>query len=138
MFTRLFICVLLQAMTTSVFGADEAGNYAIWGVGRSSCHQFLKSAGGESRDRYKLFLMGYLTAFNTLREDTYNATGSNSLDVSLDQISDYCEQHQMDSFDRAIQQLLDGLYESRQRVPPGSARGWGHPAPGAASEQAPQ
>ena len=125
---RILLTMLLpQLITCAVLAADPAGNYAIWGVGRSSCHQFIKSAGSDSGARYKVFLMGYLTAFNTLREDTYNVTGNQPLDISLTWLSDYCELHQMDSFDRAIQQLLDTLHDSRQRVPPGREHGWGRP-----------
>ena len=61
-----------------------------------------------------------------LSEDTYNATGTQSLEKSLVWLSDYCEMHQMESFNRAIQQLLSTSYESRHRVPPGRERGWGH------------
>jgi len=127
----LIVTLLLQVPVTSAVAADTAGNYAIWGVGRASCHRFLQSAADGSDDRYKVFVMGYLTAFNTLSEDTYNATGTQTLDVSLDWLTDYCELHQMDSFDRAIQQMISATYDSRQRVPPGRERGWG----GAESKQ---
>jgi len=117
--------LVLQIITFPAAAADAAGNYAIWGVGRSSCHQYLQSPGNDAHDRYKVFVMGYLTAFNTLQEDTYNATGAQPLGESLVWLSDYCKTHQMESFNRAIQQMLSTLYESRQRVPPGRERGWG-------------
>jgi hypothetical protein len=120
--------LVLQFVAFPAAAADAAGNYAIWGVGRASCHQYLKSADGDFHDRYRVFVMGYLTAFNTLSEDTYNATGTQSLEKSLVWLSDYCEMHQMESFNRAIQQLLSTSYESRDRVPPGRERGWGRAA----------
>jgi hypothetical protein len=126
--SRILIATLtLQLVTFAVLAGDREGNYAIWGVGRSSCYQFVKSAQGDPDDRYKVFLMGYLTAFNTIRDDTYNVTGTRSLDLSIAWLLDYCESHQMDSFDRAIQQMIDDSYDSRQRVPPGRGRGWGRP-----------
>lgn len=120
--------LLLQIVAYAAAAADPAGNYAVWGVGRSSCYQFGKSLRGDPHDRYRVFLMGYLTAFNTLREDTYNATAAQPLDQSINWLADYCTAHQMESFDRAIQQMLSTLYDSRQRVPPGRERGWGGPA----------
>jgi len=133
--TFLTVTVLLMsAVAKYAVAADPAGNYAIWGVGRASCHQYLKSADATEDTRYKVFLMGYLTAFNTLSEDTYSATGPQPLDESLAWLSDYCGAHQMDSFDRAVQQLVDERFETRQRVPPGRERGWGRAATGAPSE----
>ena len=117
--------LLLQLLVASVWAADAAGNYAIWGAGRESCYRFLQSRERDSTDRYKIFVMGYLTAFNTLSEETYSATGAQTLDVSLDWLADYCDLHQMDSFDRAIQQMITAGYDSRQQVPPGRERGWG-------------
>ena len=126
MLTRTVIAaLLLQTFVATAIAADAAGNYAIWGVGKASCHRFLQTTTDAPDDRYKVFVMGYLTAFNTLSEETYNATGTQTLDVSLDSLVDYCELHQMDSFDRAIQQMISTAYDSRQRVPPGRERGWG-------------
>jgi hypothetical protein len=119
--------VLAQSAGLPALAADGAGNYAIWGVGRTSCHQYLQSAGGTRGEHYKLFLMGYLTAFNTLSEDTYNVTGTRTLDASLAALTEYCADHQMDSFDRAVQQLVAAGYDARHRVPPGRDRGWGRP-----------
>lgn len=105
--------------------ADAAGNYAIWGVGRASCNQYVQSNDASSDERYKIFLMGYLTAVNTLSEDTYNVTGSQPLDAALGWLTEYCGAHLMDSFDRAVQQLVEAGFDTRQRVPPGHERGWG-------------
>ncbi len=121
----ILVTLLMLFASDTTVGADAAGNYAIWGVGRSSCYQFGKSPDDDSRDRYRVFLMGYLTAFNTLSENTYNSTGNQSLEQSIRWLGEYCSQHQMDSFDRAIQQMLDTLYASRHPHPPGRERGWG-------------
>ena len=119
----------LLLVSQASLAADKSGNYAIWGVGRASCHQYLKSLDATVDERYKLYLFGYLTAFNTLSADTYNVTAATPLTTTLENISAYCEDHQMDSFDRAIQQVIDRAFESRHRVPPGRERGWGRAAP---------
>ncbi|MGR9090249.1 MAG: hypothetical protein ACU85U_06680 [Gammaproteobacteria bacterium] len=133
--TRVVISlVLLLAPSLGAMAADPAGNYAIWGVGRASCHQYVKSKNSTADERFKVFLMGYLTAVNTLSEDTYNVTGTQPLDTALVWLTDYCGAHQMDSFDRAVQQMVDARFEQRQRVPPGRERGWGRAGPAAPLE----
>ena len=117
--------ILLQLFVGSVWGADGDGNYAIWGLGRDSCHRFVQSTESDARKHYEMFVMGYLTAFNTLREDTYSATGERTLQVSLDWLREYCANNQMESFDRAIQQLLTATYDSRDQIPPGKQHRWG-------------
>lgn len=105
--------------------ADAAGNYAIWGAGARSCHQFRKSADDDAaRQPFRHYLMGYLTAYNALAEDTYNAVGSLSLGDALDWITDYCQTNKMDSFDRAVVQLVASHHEQRRRTPGGSSQ-WG-------------
>lgn len=128
----LIAITLLLATPLAAMAADAAGNYAIWGVGRASCNQYVKSHNATNDERYKIFLMGYLTAVNTLSDDTYNVTGSQPLDAALGWLTEYCGAHQMDSFDRAVQQLVEAGFDTRQRVPPGYERGWGRtgqPAP---------
>lgn len=136
---RVLTIVLLLISSVNTPAADGAGNYAIWGVGRASCNQYVKSDNATTDDRYKAFLMGYLTAVNTLSDDTYDVTGGKALDDALGWLTTYCGAHQMDSFDRAVQQLVEAGYETRQRVPPGYERGWGRAlqAPPPAAPEAP-
>ena len=137
-FTRTVIALmLLLAPSLEAIAADADGNYAIWGVGRASCHQYVKSDNATADERYKTFLMGYLTAVNTLTSETYNITGSRPLDAALVWLTDYCGDHQMDSFDRAVQQLVDAGFDERQRVPPGRERGWGRAATPATGPELP-
>ena len=122
-------CVMLVAAAAALrpaVAADSAGNYAIWGAGARSCHQYrgVVDKADESR-AFKDFLLGYLTAYNTLAPDTYNAVGGLSLVDALGWLDEYCRQHEMDSFERAIGQLLVAHHDQRMRVPPGANRGWG-------------
>lgn len=119
-------------MTTAASAADGAGNYAIWGVGSGSCNRFLHA---DERDDgqapFKHYLMGYLTAYNTLYDDTYNALGAISIADAMDWLTDYCDLHKLDSFERAIMQLVDTRHKQRLRRPSGAARGWGAARPDA-------
>ena len=123
---RLFIgCALLAFGSKSAVAADAAGNYAIWGLGQSSCFQFTKALAKDETDRYRDYLMGYLTAFNTLSENTYNVSGKAKLSEISEWIANYCDMHQIESFNRAIQQYVSEQYEQRTTVAPGSSQGWG-------------
>ncbi len=77
---------------------------------------------------FEHYLMGYLTAYNTLYDDTYNALGAIPLADAMDWLADYCDLHKLDSFERAIMQLVVARHEQRLRRPSGAARGWGTPA----------
>ena len=116
-------------LAAAAHAADAAGNYAIWGVGRASCHQYSSAKNATERDRFKTYLTGYLTAFNTVTTDTYDATANKPLGESVAWLDDYCQLHPIESFDRAIQQLVDAHFESRLRQPPGRARQWGSRTP---------
>ncbi|MBX9608697.1 MAG: hypothetical protein K2Y51_20930 [Gammaproteobacteria bacterium] len=133
---RALLCAAaLCAAALPTRAADTAGNYAIWGVGGRSCHQFDVAAADPAEvAAFRDFLMGYLTAFNTLAPETYDALGGQPLENALEWLHDYCDQHQMDSFERALGQLLLARHDERSRVPPGSGRrGWIRPG-AAASE----
>ena len=111
--------------------ADDSGNYAIWGAGARSCNQFAGSVDDDdTRASFRDFLMGYLTAYNTIAEDTYNALGPLDLDQALAWLDGYCAEHRMDSFERAVTQLVVGQHPARARVPPGQGSGWGRSSGG--------
>jgi hypothetical protein len=113
----------------AVGAADGAGNYAIWGAGGRSCNQFKVAQEDEAKlDAYRHYLMGYLTAFNALSPDTYDALGITLADA-MSRLGDYCAQHRMDSFERAIAQLIVSRRDARTRQPPGTHRGWGTLSP---------
>lgn len=132
---RRWLCAALTAASLPALAADAGGNYAIWGAGGRSCHQFDVAAANPAEvAAFRDFLMGYLTAFNTLAPETYDALGGQPLEGALEWLRDYCDQHQMDSFERALGQLLLARHDERSRVPPGSGRrGWIRPG-AAASE----
>jgi len=127
------VLLALLAGTAPAGAADSAGNYAIWGAGARSCHQF-RRAGDDAASLapFRDFLMGYLTAYNTLAPQTYNALGKQSLEDALGWIGEYCATHQIDSFERAVTQLVVAHHEQRTRGVGhggGSGGSWGRPAP---------
>ncbi len=106
--------------------ADSQGNYAIWGAGGRSCNQFAQSASDATKTTsFRDYLTGYLTAFNTLTPDTYDGTGGAALETTLGWLRNYCDEHKMDSFERAMGQMLRARHDQRSRVAPRTSRGWG-------------
>jgi hypothetical protein len=105
--------VLLQGFTLLValgsieaLAADAEGNYAIWGLGQTSCNQFVKAAADNDLAEYKHFVAGYLTAINRLTPAVYRATGPRTMQDNLKVLKDYCLQNRMDSVDQALLGLL--------------------------------
>jgi len=117
----------LALVAQAAAAADGSGNYAIWGEGGRSCNQYLRSVGeADERTRFTSFLMGYLTAYNALAPDTYSALGTYSLQDALGWLDGYCDLHKIDSFERAVTQLLAVRHDARLRQPPGArGGGWG-------------
>lgn len=121
---HVLACALLGA-STGVGAIDANGNYAVWGVGQASCHQFELAYAADDLDAFKAYLAGYLTAYNALAQDVYQATGSNTLKDNLAALAAHCAKHPMDSYERGIQTLIT---TSAQRSPEPAAT-WGRPAP---------
>ena len=119
----LAVFALSSGMATTCFGADESGNYAIWGAGAQSCHQYATAADQKEKlARFRDFLMGYLTAYNTVTENTHNALGEMSFAQATDWRDDSCDMNKLDSFERAIGQLLVSRGEDK---PAASSGSWG-------------
>ena len=126
------ILLLLLCVSTWVAeGADKAGNFAIWGAGARSCHQFQKTAEDElARAPFKNYLMGYLTAYNAVAEDTYNVLGDFNLKQAMAWLDNFCELNAIDSFDRAVGRLVVERHEHRDRGAGGQSQAWGRAVEG--------
>jgi hypothetical protein len=122
---QFLLCVAACLTSCAVSAADARGNYAIWGAGGRSCNQFVQSRQEVAKlAPFRDYLMGYLTAFNTLATDTYDAVGGETLETTQSWLDEYCQQHKMDSFEHALGQLLLARHDQRLRVPPGTGQGW--------------
>ena len=137
-FARPVVACLLPCLVAlagnAAQAADAGGNYAIWPLGASSCHRYATTAADDAkRQPYRDFLTGYLTAYNTLADDTYNALGEMKLSAAMAWLDDYCDLHKLDGFERAIQQLVAARHDARQRGT-GGQRSWGRVPPPASGE----
>ena len=111
-----FILVMLLALfSISAYAADAQGNYAIWGAGKKSCISYTKAREAGDYDSFKHYLMGYLTAYNLLAENTYRISGNKNLDEMLVWLDDYCELKAIHSFEQALTELIVENYETRKK-----------------------
>lgn len=114
------VCLLLSAPAAPA--ADRDGNYAVWGSGGKSCHTFnTRDEAGDAA--YREYIMGYLTAYNALANETYSISGDLGLDGVMDWIRNYCEEKPMHSFDQALVDFTSGHLKERLTQPPGRM-GW--------------
>ena len=98
---------LLLLMSLPVRAFDAQGNYAVWGIGQTSCHQFGKAYEAGDLGAYKAYLSGFLTAYNAMAKDVYQITGRNTLKDNLAALDAHCAKNPMDSFERGIQALIE-------------------------------
>jgi hypothetical protein len=113
------------AFPAAAQAADPDGLYAIWGLGQTSCHQYNQAREKDAQGDYKVYLMGYLTAYNTFSPDTYSLSADKPLPEILAWLDKYCTAHQVDGFDRAARQLVESLRAQRQVKSPARAPKWG-------------
>ena len=107
--------------------ADVDGNYAVWGVGQASCHQFTQAYAQQATQDYKNYLEGYLTAFNTLADGVYQATGKNTTTDNLTVLQAHCSANPLHSYERAVQSLLAQTRTTLLNTPKGKTVTWGQP-----------
>jgi hypothetical protein len=112
--------VLLCTLAPPVPAADRDGNYAVWGVGSRSCHTFNKARGNGDSEGYENYVMGYLTAYNAIVDDTYGISGSMTLKDVMGWLDAYCGQKPMHGFEQALAEFTVQQAESRLRYPPGT------------------
>lgn len=127
---RYALAVLVVSFLThgsSTFGADAGGNYAVWGIGQASCHQFTKAYAQHALQNYTHYLAGYLTAFNTLTDGVYQATGKNTATANLALLNTHCSENPMHSFERAVQSLLIAVKAADQAAAKHKKATWGRP-----------
>jgi len=124
----LFGACLLTALAAGPARAiDAEGNYAVWGIGQASCHQYSKAYAAGEVDEFKSYLAGYLTAYNAMTKDVFRATGERSAQDNLAELGKLCAGNPMDSYERAIQALIaKGTTEQRDA---NAGAAWGRPAP---------
>ncbi len=107
----------LLLCSTATQAADAKGNYAIWGVGNSTCYHYNKARkeGDASDDKYKHYLMGYLTAYNTVTEETYSISSDKNLKTLMAMFDNKCELAPLNTFEFVVTEVVGELYKGRMK-----------------------
>lgn len=116
----LAAALLTAAMPSAA--ADRDGNYAVWGAGAKSCYTFNKRDEDQGKD-YRQYVMGYLTAYNALANETYSISAGEDLDAIMGWLARYCEEKPMHSFEQALVDYTSSHVDSRLKRPGGQV-GW--------------
>ena len=121
--TKFTNCLVFTGLFTLVYpfstlAADKDGNYAVWGVGAKSCFHFNQALGQADEQAYRDFVMGYLTAYDALTEDTYNIGAGKDLDEVMAWLKEYCSAKQVHGFEQALAEFTVELHPQRSRHPP--------------------
>ena len=116
---RISCIFLILFLAWPAFATDKNGNYAIWGVGNSACIKYTKSRAANDYNDYRLFLMGYLTAYNHQMDETFSISNSMTMDEILKWLDDECELKPMSGFDQAIMGFIVEHNAKRSKYPPG-------------------
>ena len=119
---RTFIFLLLSGLALTVSAADQDGNYAVWGPGQKSCYNYSNARTAGEHGDYKYFIMGYLTAYNTLSEKTYRISGNKNLKEILKWMDGYCDENGVHSFEQAIANFIVEHHDTRYSQP--ASRFW--------------
>jgi hypothetical protein len=121
-----FLFLFCSALAASpAIAADDDGNYAVWGQGKKACFHYneaRKDPEGMAMEGFSSYIMGYLTAYDTMTPKTYNIAGKMKLDDVLSWLDDYCGTQGMHSFDQAMIEFADKHFEDRSTYPPGRFR----------------
>ena len=99
---RNLIIILLACASLQAQARDKNGNFAIWGPGDKSCFSYNSARKADSYAPYRYYIMGYLTAYNSLTPDTYRISGVDGFPEVLQWLDDYCAKQPVHSFEQAL------------------------------------
>lgn len=114
----LLYAVSVFALSTTLHAADDEGNYAIWGMGNSSCHSYNEARAKDDADGFRYFVMGYLTAYNVHQNETYSISAAQPMPEIMAWFDDFCSDNAIHSFESALKNYVSESYEDRMKAPP--------------------
>jgi hypothetical protein len=115
---RILLIAFLASISMPSMAMDKNGNFAVWGPGRHSCYSYSQARKAEKYDQYKYYIMGFLTAYNTLTPDTYQISGVDKFPDVLTWLDNYCDKKPMQGFEQAVSGYIVAHHGSRLSAPP--------------------
>lgn len=117
---RVLTLLLMLCLASPVFGADANGAYLSQGV--SSCGQYIDLRKGRNNTEQSLFLAarlwvgGWITAYNMLKPDTYDIRGTADLDSVMLWLENYCKANPLENLATAMVYFAHEQYPNRKRT----------------------
>lgn len=105
----------LLAQAGAATAADGEGRYSVDGVGRLDCARFtaMRAENGPELRLFAGWIDGYVSGFNHFRDDTYDVTPWQTVELMVLKIAKYCEANPSTRFVVAMNELLATLAPQR-------------------------
>lgn len=116
---RLILTVALLSLATPMaLAADKDGAFALKGIGRLNCDQFIAAANDGSNRLYQFggWLEGYVSAYNHLSPDTFDVLSFESPDLLASMVGSHCARNPDDRFADVVVALIGKLKANRVAV----------------------
>lgn len=120
------VTAMVGGLASAANAADSNGDFAVKGVGTSSCRDYLeaRAAGGDAYLLYGGYIGGYVTAFNQLRSDTFDVLAWQTVDTLTRMLASFCEKRPGSRFAAVLAHLAELLEPERiTRKSPGVGAG---------------
>ena len=107
--------MMLFMMPVIANGASKSGKFAVKDAGRATCERYV-AARSERAALYGLFLgwiAGYITAYNSLAEDTLDLAPWQNTELLANLLDNHCKKNPQLSFARAVNTLVNSLKATR-------------------------
>lgn len=118
---RCFAIAALAALMLPVtaIAADSEGRFAVEGVGRATCVDYLKAAAEKNPVYYTIggWIEGYLTAVNAQTPETYDVTPWQQTDLFAALLESHCQANPEINIIVIIRGMVDSLMSDRLREP---------------------
>ena len=109
------LIVMLFMMPVIANGASKSGKFGARDAGRATCERYV-AARSERAALYGLFLgwiAGYITAYNSLAEDTLDIAPWQNTELLAGLLNNHCKKNPQISFGRAVNTLVSSLKATR-------------------------
>lgn len=111
-------CLLVGLVASSALGSDIEEIYTVFGVGHSSCGNYIElkrdSVSEWERSAQRSWLGGYITAFNFLTPGTKNILNGTDLNGAMGWIENWCRTNPLKSFSDAARMLVLELQPTKR------------------------
>ena len=111
----MYLIVFAAVIAIPSIAADQAGGFIVKGVGAKPCSDFVEVAAQGSRElsQYLGFVNGYTSAYNEIREDTFDVWRWQTTDTVLLLLLKHCQREPDISFGAALASFTRYLAGSR-------------------------